>query len=117
MGRRKAWLNTREPHGPYKEPAVQARRWEEVEHFKLANDAVRFLFYEPITWKQERKKGQRQTRGEQGIRTLPVTRWWAGRGRQDHQQGWEAGESEGQVGMQEKGATGAAWTSSMGPGH
>lgn len=88
-----------------------------MENFKLANDVVRFVFYEPVTWRQERKKGQRQTRGEQGIGMLPVRRWWAGRGRlEDHQQGWETSESEGQAGKQ-KGAAGATWTSSIGPGH
>lgn len=70
----------------------------------MTNDVVRFVFYEPVTWRQERKKGQRQTKREQGIGMLPVRRWWAGRGRQeDHQQGWETGEGEGQVGKQEKG--------------
>lgn len=51
------WLNTREPHGPYREPALHARRWEEVENLKLANDVVRFVLHETVTWRQERRAG------------------------------------------------------------
>lgn len=94
------WLNTREPHGPHGEPALHARRWEEVENLKLANDVVRFVLHETATWRQERRAGDYNVRNEM------VGGWPAGRtinrtGRPLQQKG-----SEGQVRVQGSGSGG-----------
>lgn len=75
-----------------------------MENFKLANEVVRFVLYETVTWRQERRKGPRQMRGEQGITMFPGRRWRASRGGQeDHQQDWEA-----RAARRERGSGGSA---------